>query len=186
MIYLLEDSSGSEHSKMLSTIISEHTSIEIRYNEIEDNSTLSSISSILTYLLDQVTSQDIVLCAWSMPYDAIVDNMFVQLTDKCWVVAAAGNNGQLIDGYIPANTRNVITVGCLNKSGNKAALSNYSADKNIVWVPGTNYSVNGILKSGTSISAALYSAFLAEAIAARDSKIVDQLINKHKDNVRLD
>lgn len=185
MIYLLEESSSSEHSKMLSIVISEHTSTEIRYTEIEDRSTLSSISSILAYLLDQVTSQDIVLCAWSMPYDAIIDNMFVQLTDKCWVVAAAGNSGQLIDGYIPANTRNVITVGCLNKSGNKATLSNYSDNKSMVWVPGTNYSVDGVLKSGTSISAALYAAFLAEAIAARDSTIVDQLIDKHKDNVRL-
>jgi hypothetical protein len=62
----------------------------------------------------------------------------------------------------------------------KLNLDNWSEDKELIWVPGTNYNVGWKNSSGTSVSAAVYAAFLAESIDKTDSKILDQLMSEYK------
>lgn len=184
MIYLLDSPyTETSHSKYLIDIITQHTQVPIKHIEIENNPTISKLSQILYSVLEVVIPCDIVLCAWAIPANEHLDQLFEELTQCCYVVAAAGNFKQPIENYTPARTNGVITVGTLNKEGLVAALSNYSNTKEVVWIPGTNYNVGWKNSSGTSISAALYSAFLAESLDKKDVKLLDKLIQDQKDRV---
>ena len=71
-------------------------------------------------------------------------------------------------------------MACLNKSGVKAALSNWSNGKELVWIPGTNYNVGWKNSSGTSVSAAVYASFLAESLKKNEPQDLDLLIKKYE------
>ena len=61
--------------------------------------------------------------------------------------------------------------------------SNYSNNKPIIWIPGTNYNVGWKNGSGTSVSAALYCSFLAESRKHNDINLLEKLISAHKTKV---
>lgn len=180
MIYLLDTvlKQGS-HSAYIIDIIKEHTDVEIKLIEIPENPTYGQLYKIINGLMPKVIPSDIVLCPWAVDGDQLLDTYFNELSELCWVVAAAGNYNKNINEYTPARAESVITVACLNKSGVKAALSNWSNDKELVWVPGTNYDVGWKNSSGTSVSAAIYTAFLAESIVNNNSNLLEELLEQH-------
>jgi hypothetical protein len=181
MIYLLDGpKTDISHARFMEDIISEHTSEKVILIEIFLMSTIEETIHQLVQVLKLVTPRDIVFCPWALPANLRIDNVFTEMTERCWVVTAAGNKNESIEKWSPARTPNVITVGALNKSGVKASLSNYSEDKELEWVTGTNYSVGWKTGSGTSVAAALYTAFLAEAIRLQDYTLIEQLITKRK------
>lgn len=186
MIYLLDSKlSEKSHSKYICDIITQHTDTQINLIEIDVSIDQKNLFYILESLLEVVAPIDIVLCPWVVSADDELDELFSELATFCHVVVSAGNFTEPLGKYSPARNPDVITVGTLNKRGLIAALSNFSDTKNkdIKWVPGTNYDVGWRNASGTSVSAALYAAFLAEAIKNKDLGLLDRLIEKQKELV---
>ena len=184
MIYILDEAlSDTSHSRFMIDIIANHSTTSTTVIDI--GTTVGSILSAVEQVSCIARPIDIVLCSWAISGNCTIDAIFNELAEQCWVVAAAGNNGQDIKDFSPARVANVITVGALNKSGNKATLSNYSQDKKLKWVPGTNYSVSWKTESGTSISAAIYAAFLSEALLLGNIEHVDAMIEDLKLSVRI-
>ena len=184
MIYLIDQLlTENSHSRYMLDIIRQHTDAPVQVVEIDSEITTAALKNQVKLLPSKVFPHDIVLCPWSVPKDEELDFLFEVLTDCCWVVAAAGNFKEPIENYTPARTQGVITVGTLNKEGLIAALSNYSTTKEIIWVPGTNYDVGWKNGSGTSVSSALYAAFLSQAMKTRNMNLVQELIQKQKDKV---
>lgn len=183
MIYLLDTKLNStSHSKYICDIIKEHTDEQINLIEVDAEIDQQKLFYILESLLEVVTPIDIVLCPWVVSADDNLDELFSQLAAICHVVVSAGNFKEPIHKFSPARNPDVITVGTLNKLGLIAALSNYSdtSEKQIKWVPGTNYNVGWHNASGTSVSAAIYAGFLAEAIKNKDLTLVERLITEQK------
>lgn len=181
MIYLLDCSlRTNSHSKMVLDIIKRHTSADVELVVIPQNPTFGEIGKIVLSLFPRVLPSDIVLCPWGVDANASIDEIFNDLAELCWVVVAAGNYNTDIANCSPARAEGVITVACLNKSGVKAALSNYSSDKELVWLAGTNYDVGWKNSSGTSVSAAVYAAFLAESIKEQNPELLDTLIKSYQ------
>jgi hypothetical protein len=186
MIYLIDEPLDfKSHSSRLSSVIKEHTDSEITHISVSLKETVGGIYRILNDLIKVVLPTDIVVCAWVMDANYSIDMAFNDLSDCCWVVVSAGNNGKPIDNYTPARAKKVITVGALNKSGIQAKFSNFSNNKAIEWVPGTNYDIDGDMENGTSVATALYAAFLSEAVNARDFSKVDKLINTYKMSIKI-
>lgn len=185
MIYIIDQKvTNTSHSKYLIDIIRKHTDVSIEVVEITQPINLNHLCKIFLDLSIKLKPIDIVLCAWCIPKNKYLDNIISDLVlANFTIVAAAGNFNEPIDNISPANTDGVITVGTLNKQGLVAALSNYSNNKPIVWIPGTNYNVGWKNGSGTSVSAALYSSFLAESRKHNDVDLLDKLINEHKTKV---
>jgi hypothetical protein len=184
MIYLLDmPLTDISHSKYMCDIIKNHTSEPIIIIPLNANSTYGDIAKTIYSLFDKVIPSDIVLCSWAVPANNDLDDLFTELSKLCYVIAAAGNFKEPIENYTPARSEGVITVGTLNKSGLVAALSNYSNSKEVVWIPGTNYNVGWTNGSGTSVSAAVYTAFLAEALKNKDMSLLDKLVTEHKNKV---
>lgn len=184
MIYLLDSHlSKTSHSQYIIDIIKEHTDTSIELITISNNITYGEIANIVISLFEKVIPNDIVLCPWAVPANKSLDELFTELSTLCYVVAAAGNFKKPVEDYTPAGSDGVITVGTLNKSGLIAALSNYSNNKEIIWLPGTNYTVGWKNSSGTSVSAALYAAFLAEGIKHKDMTLVEKMIEEQKTKV---
>ena len=184
MIYLLDTKlTEDSHSKYIIDILCRHTMVPIEHIEIPADPTFGELYKIVIRLFDTINSNDIILCPWAVSADEQLDELFNDLADCCWVVASAGNFNEDIEKYSPARAKNVITVACLNKSGLKAALSNWSDNKELVWLAGTNYNVGWKNSSGTSISAAVYSPFLAESIKNKDPDLLEDLVNKYTKQV---
>jgi len=184
MIYLLDSPfSDTSHSRYIIDIIRQHSNVDIEHIPLMPDVTIYELSEIIYDLFTKVVPNDIVLCPWAIPANDKLDNLFTELSELCYVVAAAGNFKSPIENYTPARTAGVITVGTLNKSGLVAALSNYSNSKEVVWVPGTNYNVGWKNSSGTSVSAAVYAAFLSLSIKENDPALLNKLLEKHKNLV---
>jgi len=177
MIYIIDSQlANGSHSSATLKIISDFTKEKTKLYEVNPDN--SDIIPIINELIDIVSSTDIVVCPWVIPKHALIDQLFSILSEKCFVVCAAGNFSDDIKNWTPASNSTVITVGCLNKSGKKATLSNYSNTKKLEWVVGTNYMVDK-LESGTSVSVAIYAAFLAEAVIQNDFSIIEKMNSQH-------
>jgi len=184
MIYLLDSPlEDASHSRYIIDIVKEHTTVPTQLIPLNLPITMGELYKIIYELLPVVLPRDIVLCPWAIPANEQIDDLFTELSSLCYVVAAAGNFHAPIEDYSPARVPDVITVGTLNKSGLIAALSNYSNTKEVIWIPGTNYNVGWKNSSGTSVSAALYAAFLSVAIEQDNMDLLQILIEKQKNKV---
>jgi hypothetical protein len=184
MIYLIDSPlTEKSHSLYICDIIGNHTKENISVIPVTTSVSIGEIAKIIDYLIDVVIPNDIVLCPWSIPGNIYLDDLFTDLSNVCYVVAAAGNFKEPIENYTPARSEGVIAVGTLNKRGLFASLSNYSNAKEVIWVPGTNYNVGWMNSSGTSVSAAVYAAFLAESLRNDDITLLEKLIEEHKNKV---
>lgn len=181
MIYLVDNfDSYQSHGQYISDIIGRHSTVEIFPIKLNKNPMFNEVISAVMNLQSVVFPEDIVLCPWAVDANQTLDRIFNELSDLCWVVVAAGNYNQDIKYWSPARAENVITVACLNKSGIKAALSNWSNEKELIWVAGTNYNVGWMNSSGTSVSAAVYAAFLAESLREKNTTMLTELLEQYE------
>lgn len=180
MIYLIDQSEQyGNHSMKMRAILNDLTSEVVEYIPIPSTLTDKRVVNVIAELVGKVNSSDIVLTPWLVPTNVTLVTLFEQLSDKCWVVVPAGNTAEPIDQFTPAGIDSVITVGALNKSGNRAGFSNYSTTKPLVWVTGTNYEHKDFTETGTCVSATVYAALLANALIAGDPRLVDQYIDQY-------
>ena len=169
-IFLIDSiSTQFSHSAWMTDIIKKfNPTVNLVLIELPVRPLLNDIFEIVEHLKMVVTPDDLVLCAWQVKKNIAIDTMFAELSALCTIVTAAGNAGDDISHYSPTNIEEVITVGCLNKSGHIATLSNTSADKPMKWVCGTNFNIGERCESGTSVSVAIYAALLALANHLKD------------------
>lgn len=179
MIHIL-DVPGSDHCLYLTRLISMYTNHSVTVVPVGPVMELSIIDKVFTDLLANVSKTDIVFIPWHIGRNEQINYTITELTKRCFVVAAAGNNSGLIEEYTPTSVPAVFVVGALNKSGVPAQFSSRSAFRDIKWAPGTNVMIDGEPRSGTSVSAAIYAAFLANAIEAEDLSLVDSEISRIK------
>lgn len=170
MIYLLDSTlkSGSHSYWMLRIIEQVEPSVKTCLFSIPEKPTVDDILNVIGKVSFTASEGDLVVCSWRVTKNKLIDDAFRKLSKKCRIIAAAGNTGDLIDNFSPAHLAEVTTVGCLNKSGGVAALSCKSTIKDLVWVPGTNYQIDGHTESGTSVSAVIYAAFLEASTSESD------------------
>lgn len=185
MIYLVDNFDDEfSHGKFVTEIICRHSDAKIIPILLSKDPTFKEIIDLILSIFPIVLPDDIVLCPWAVDANQMIDEIFEKLSDLCWVVVAAGNYNQDIKFWSPARAENVLTVACLNKSGIKAALSNWSSGKELVWVAGTNYNVGWKNSSGTSVSAAVYAALLAESFKEKENDLLDCLLQQYQENLR--
>lgn len=184
MIYLIDTNNlFNTHSSTLSKVIKDHTDETIELINIPDISSINQLVSIIEPLLNKVSPTDIILAAWAVPAHPKLDELFSMLGQLCYVIVAAGNTNEPVEKYSPSRTENVHCIGCLNKLGLKASLSNFSEFHELIWVCGTNYEVDNVRHSGTSISAAIYTGILAESIRRNDMDYLYNTLDSYHDKV---
>lgn len=186
MVYIIDDPlSPFSRSFFLFYIIQEFTESRVNLFSIDVNS-IDSIKRALNQALNLVESKDVVLLAWSIPKNAEVDALVERLTEKCSVIATVGQTLQDISTLTPARLEKVIAVGCRDANGGPAFHSNYSADKEIRWVPATPYKVAGRVFDNCSVSGAVYAGILAEAIRKGNPLLVDFYVKAYTEKIAED
>lgn len=185
MIYLIDSvlKSGSHSYWMLRIIEHVEPAVKSCLFSIPENPTVDDILEVIDKVHFAVSETDLVVCSWRVTKNELIDEAFKKLAKKCRVIVAAGNTSDLIDNYSPAHLNEVTTVGCLNKSGGVAALSCRSSTKDLVWVPGTNFHIDGHTETGTSVSAVVYAAFLE---ASNDEYELQQKLTSYKKQVHAE
>lgn len=157
-VWLLDSPEG--HAEQITELLRGKGVENIELVQVGPKITTSRLVEVVNTLTKEVQPADIVLCPWAISGDRFIDHLFEVLTQRCTVVAAAGNSGVSIDGWTPARVHSVITVGSLNKCGVRASHSNWSNEKSLKYSSGTNIEIGGKLYNGTSIAAANYTAKL--------------------------
>lgn len=179
MIYLV-DIPKSEHCDYLKEAIRMFTDESIETVSVDYQMKISEICQILENLKSFVLPTDIVLVPWQVKRNQLANSKFLDLSDKCFVVTAAGNSAEDIEQYTPCCIPSIITVGALNKSGVPAKFSSRSRSREIKWAPGTNVMILGEPRFGTSVASAIYAAFLANAIKEQNLDLVDRELDRLK------
>ena len=140
--------------------------VEICLISSEANKSTAKLHKLFARLRAIVTVNDILLIPWVIIEDTNIDNDINELAALCHVICAAGNNSDSVDYYSPARATNAITVGCLNKSGAPAKLSNHpTLAKPLEYMYGTNIQIDeNRTVTGTSASAAIYAALFQRSL----------------------
>lgn len=138
---------------------------QITSMKIDEQMSKCELMRILLQVKTNIEPQDIVLIPWIIDRDAEIDFIVTELAKTNAVVCSAGNMSSPVNLYSPAGAPGVITVGCINKSGVLARMSNYGTeDKAIELMYGTSVNVESIngpmVIAGTSASASIYAALL--------------------------
>lgn len=172
------------HGEIICKIIKNHTRVPIRKINIPNIINSIELYELLNKLRYITSKKDVLLITWSKEPDNTLDFIVSNLGLKTNVVVSAGNDSEDINKFSPTRTTNITVVGCLNKKLQKASHSNYS-DKDIKWIVGTTYDLNETIQNGTSVSAAIYTAFVANSIEKENSSLIEEQINQYHNSVKI-
>lgn len=185
MILVLDNFTDTDsHGEIICKIIKNHTNVKIRKINLSNNISNIKLYDKLKRLGYIVKNKDVLLITWATNPDPTLDLLINNIANNCSVIVSAGNFNQNIKNFSPTRSSNVTVVGCLNKSLLKASHSNYS-DIDMKWIVGTSYIIEDQVQNGTSVSAAIYSAFLANCIEKNDPSFLEQQINQYHNSVKI-
>jgi len=154
--------------------------------------TVGDLSEALYYAADN--GARVVNCSWGGPGDSqTLHDAVIYAHDKgCVVVAAAGNDNDNADGYIPAKWSQTITVAATDPYDNRATFSNWGTCIDVaapgvdilsLRASGTGYGLdvpgygNYCRAQGTSMAAPHVSALAALILAAHPNYTPEQVRN---------
>lgn len=134
----------------------------------------------LYYVLANCSKDDILITPWNIPRNQHIDQLFVQIAEKCKrIVCTAGNNKDLmLEDLTPANLVEVCDViHCVRKTGKPASFATLSSGTKGMY--GTNVTCpDGIVRSGSTISAAIYCGIISRNDSEKFLRRVTRLIGK--------
>lgn len=184
MIYhldtVLDGNDTTGHATAMLSAMRQYYNGEIKlYSILNKNNSIdvNVILDSLELISECATKNDVVSFNFLLTYNVnSLTKKLNEITKTSNVVAAAGNNSNSINKFCPVNSLDAkCIVGCLNKKGETAQLSNYG---NVgVWVTGTSqkFKINNKMQrmSGTSISAAYYAGYLASKLEGTEQLLSD-------------
>jgi len=162
MIFIIDENDKSMHGYVTQTLVKYYNPCaEIFYIGLDKSSSRYNIKDALEKVLDLICDQDYLLVTWTIAKNKEIDNLFLQIKNKCKkIVCSAGNDKTNVELLTPANlTKHIDVITCLRKNGQLASFSNFGDCTKEMY--GTNITVNGEKISGSSISAAIYTGIVS-------------------------
>lgn len=155
-----------------------HADIQTLRNN--NHNTLMSLEINLFYVLANCSESDMVLTPWNIPQNDKIDQLFKKISLKCSrIICTAGNHSQnILDEWTPARLTDYCdVVHCIKKSGDAASFATHS--KETIGMYGTNVTCpDGVVRSGSSISAAIYCGIISRNSDKKFFRRVYRLIQK--------
>lgn len=150
------------------------------------NRTLTSVEMNLFYVLANCTQNDILITPWNISKNSRIDELFAKISRKCKkIVCTAGNNREYkLDDWTPARLTDYCDViHCVKKSGDLASFA--TQNKDTIGMYGTNVTCpDGVVRSGSTISAAIYCGIVSRNSDQRFLRRVTRLIaNKYQSEI---
>ena len=143
--------------------------------------TQTSVEMNLFYVLANCTKDDILITPWNISKNTRIDEIFKKISNKCKkIICTAGNNSEyILDDWTPARLTDYCDViHCIKKSGDTASFA--TQDQNTIGMYGTNVTCpDGVVRSGSTISAAIYCGIVSRNSDQRFIRRVTRLIT-HK------
>jgi hypothetical protein len=160
-IWLLDSGDWSSHGKAVEDIVrAVSPKVQIKRIKFPKHLSVSNIIDSLLFVNSCAKKGDIILITWTIPRNDQIDSIIKSLSKKYRIICSAGNSKQHVENFTPANLDNTVEViHCLKKSGENASFTNFGAST--IGMYGTNITVNGLKRSGTTISAAIYAALVS-------------------------
>lgn len=179
MIFIIDENDKSMHGYITQTLVKYYNPCaEIFYIGLDRSSSHYHIIDALEKVLDLICDRDYFLVTWTVEKNDKIDNLFLQIKNKCKkVICSAGNDQINVDFISPSNlTKHIDVVTCLRKNGQLASFSNYGDYTKGMY--GTNITVGGEKISGSSISAAIYTGIVSRNDNPRFLKKVTYLMKQ--------
>jgi hypothetical protein len=190
-IYIIDgDFAESGHGSILADIIrhyNPHSDIHCLTNIDHCSSeTVTKININLHYVLANCTSQDILFTPWNILKSldsnnlSETDDLFKQISQKCFrVICTAGNRSDTQpELWTPASlTTDCDVIHAMRKTGAVADFATHNS--HTLGMYGTNVTCpDGEVRSGSSISAAIYCGIISRNSDQRFLRRVTRLISK--------
>lgn len=142
--------------------------------------TQTSVEMNLFYVLANCTKNDILITPWNISKNTRIDEIFKKISNRCKkIICTAGNNSEYkLDQLTPANlTEYCDVIHCLRKTGDTASFATHNT--NTIGMYGTNVTCpDGVVRSGSTISAAIYCGILSRNSDERFLRRVTHLIRR--------
>lgn len=140
--------------------------------------TQTSVEINLFYVLANCTKNDILITPWNIAKNIHIDEIFKKISNRCKkIICTAGNNSEYnLDQLTPANlTEYCDVIHCLKKTGDTASFATHNT--NTIGMYGTNVTCpDGVVRSGSTISAAIYCGIVSRNSDERFLRRVTRLI----------
>ena len=140
--------------------------------------TQTSVEMNLFYVLANCTKNDILITPWNITKNIRIDEIFKKISNRCKkIICTAGNNSEYkLDQLTPANlTEYCDVIHCLKKTGDTASFATHNT--NTIGMYGTNVTCpDGVVRSGSTISAAIYCGIVSRNSDERFLRRVTRLI----------
>lgn len=151
--------------------------------------THTSVEMNLFYVLANCTKNDILITPWNITKNIRMDEIFKKISYKCKkIICTAGNNSEyVLDDWTPARLTDYCDViHCIKKSGDTASFA--TKDQNTIGMYGTNVTCpDGVVRSGSTISAAIYCGIVSRNSDHRFIRRVTRLIaHKYQSEISHD
>lgn len=179
----IQDTNG--HGTSVASIIAENSEAKLLPIKIADEKGYGTVYGLYQAILTAIDNNvDIINISLTATADSQLLVNAIEKADKAGIkiVVAAGNNSANVENYAPANMSEVITIAALNQGYTVAEYSNYGSEIDYA-VVGTEIEVEGLngkeTKSGTSLSAALATAIIANIISEDADANIDEQLNNY-------
>ena len=140
--------------------------------------TQTSVEINLFYVLANCTKNDILITPWNIAKNIHIDEIFKKISNRCKkIICTAGNNSENnLDQLTPATlTEYCDVIHCLKKTGDTASFATHNT--NTIGMYGTNVTCpDGVVRSGSTISAAIYCGIVSRNSDERFLRRVTRLI----------
>lgn len=156
------DQEFKNHGKVMCDIIRYYSpTAVINFKEIPPGCGIAMLTDMLMDIYEKAELGDIMLISWNIPPNAIVEQCILDIAKKCSVIVAAGNQSHSVTKFTPQRLQQHVTVvHAIKKNGELASFTNYG--DHTVPMYGTNVTcADGVVRSGTSISAAIYTGIIS-------------------------
>lgn len=179
--------------QIFSSTNQDHNTLKMLYIRAFPDGSDSTLANAIYFAAEQGAT--VINCSWGPLYYR-PENVFLQdairgaKQEGAICVFAAGNQGNPVRGYFPANSEDVITVGAIKKSKKYSEFSNYgpalditaSGEQVLSYAPGNKLK----LYRGTSFAAPIVSATIALYISKNDTDDINEIRSSFTENTDID
>jgi len=169
-------SNGSHGEEMLAVVKHINPTEDIHLCDITRKPSNSTIFEVLNFIKRSGNTGAVICIAFSVYYNKMIDDLVTEMAKDYTFIVAGGNAQEQLCDRTPCSNDNVITVGSLNKSKERA--SHNSIGDITAWAPGTNINVLGRKINGSSIATAIFTGYYSKY-----GSLAQEIIHKDFDNL---
>lgn len=159
MILIIDD--PDTHGLIMKRVIKDIADLDADIWPLSDDPSRDQVYDSLNQLLNQRPNYKFLLLPWICQLDLTVDKLVHDLCELYTCIGCMGNQGPGSGPFSPRPHPKLRRIGCWNKL-HRPIRQSTPGELDTIWVVGTSYHIDNEIHYGSSIAAAIYTAYQAQ------------------------